>query len=842
VLEPGPAHWRDLFPAPGEEPAASPRSGGTASLARAAGAPEGADLADRSADSLFAPDGPLSKACAALGRPFQPRAGQARLAGLAERAFEEGRLLAVESDPGTGRTLACLAAAARHALARRGPVLFAAGSRARADRIASTEFPLLASLFGPELRLAALKAPSAYLSPRKYEAVLRDPAARLTDAERLAVLPLVAWREETSTGDAGENKGFNHERQKVLWSKLCADSYASEPGSFAHAARERAARAHVTVVSHGLAMDDLALDFALLPPAENVLFDDAHLLPEAAQEGLGREIGFFRLRHALQLLAASKSDDRGLIAALRKAAGIEEAPTLPLAAEEALSGGAPADDPEAVLPADGSGAGAGAGAPPGGSEDPGAPIGPPPSPSFAEAVIRLRRTAYEPEKQLQKFFTRLGKHAQKRRKDGENRIRYADKLAAEFNASPEGVVASLHSLESLLGAIAEALEAQEGADAGAKDLAPDVRRAASLLRGYRADLEHLADGGRPGEVFWIEEFANPHKALIRCAPKDAGAVLSDRLHGQLAGAVFASSSIALGDQLGFFCRRIGLEPAHLDRVRTAAVRGQGAAGRLPPLLLCRFTPVLAGGKPMDAMMDVLAKALRRLGRPAFVLFTHIGLLKQARARLGEELGKDGRLAAAQHVDGSRDGLLHLFRHRKDAVLLGTDAFVDGLGPGDTLPEVAAVTKLPFPVPSEPLAAAALEKVQEEGGNALYDYLLPSAILRLKQDLGRLPRLPHGRAAVWILDPRLCTEKYARAYLRGLGRESAVAADEEALHALTLDVLEGRPLPAAEKEKTEGAEEGAARTREPGAPREGRRHGGRPGGGRQGGRGPRGRPA
>jgi hypothetical protein len=97
-------------------------------------------------------------------------------------------------------------------------------------------------------------------------------------------------------------------------------------------------------------------------------------------------------------------------------------------------------------------------------------------------------------------------------------------------------------------------------------------------------------------------------------------------------------------------------------------------------------------------------------------------------------------------------------------------------------------------------------------------------------------------AVWILDPRLCTEKYARAYLRGLGRESAVAADEEALQALTLDVLEGRPLPAADKEKPEAAEEEAGRTRDQGAPREGRRHGRRPGGGKPGGSGPRGRPA
>ena len=191
------------------------------------------------------------------------------------------------------------------------------------------------------------------------------------------------------------------------------------------------------------------------------------------------------------------------------------------------------------------------------------------------------------------------------------------------------------------------------------------------------------------------------------------------------------------------------------------------------------------------MSDLVARSLRTLGKPAFLLFTHVGLLKQARARLGEELGKDGRLTAAQHVDGSRDSLLHLFRHRKDAVLLGTDAFVEGLGEGDTVPEVVAVTKLPFPVPSDPLVAAALERIQEAGENPLYDFLLPTAILRLKQELGRLPRPAGGRVALWILDPRLCTEKYARAFLRGLGREAIVCASEAELLARTAEVWSGK---------------------------------------------------
>lgn len=752
VLAPGPAHWRGLFdpdPASAElyPPAGRAAAGASTSpQSPTADAPPVPGITSPGDDNPFAPGGAMSRAFAAAGRPFRNRAGQARLASLAERALQEDCFLAVEADPGTGRTLACLTAAARKAMAGRRPVCYAAAGTRQLDRLVTSEFPILEALLGGGLKLASLKPPAAYLSPRKYADILRDPGTRLSDAERLALLPLVTWNEGTRTGDIGENMGFNHERQKVLWSKLGADSYAPEAGgpTWAAIARERAGAAHVLAVTHDLLLDDVALDFALLPPYEAVVWDDAHRLAEAAQERFGREVGFFRLRHALQLLAHSKTEDKGLLAALEKAAGA--------AAEPAADGGA------GSLPA-----------------------------AFRDDLARLREKVHEPEKQLQKFFNKVGKHAQKRRKDGENRIRFADKMAVEFNAGPEAVTAALSEVEALLASLDTAL--REGPPEG-RSLALDLRKAAGLLRDFRTDLDHLASPSGTGEVHWIEEFANPHRALIRCAPRDPGAVLAERFHPQMAAAVYVSSSLALGDQLGFFCRQAGLEPAHAGKVRSAAVRGQGASRQVAPLLLARFSPVLSGAKAMDAMSDLMARAIRALGRPAFLLFTHVGLLKQARERLGGELAKDGRLTAAQHVDGSRDSLLHLFRHRKDAVLLGTDAFVEGLGEGDTVPEVVAVTKLPFPVPSDPLVAAALERIQEEGGNPLYDFLLPTAILRLKQELGRLPRPAGGRVALWILDPRLCTEKYARAFLRGLGREAVTCASEPELLERTAEVLSG----------------------------------------------------
>lgn len=774
VLGPGPAHWRALFGGqeggvPGFDAAglARPAPGNSAGTP-----PPGPGIAKPSAtaESLFAGDA-AAKAFASLDRPYQARSRQARLAGAAERAFQEGRILAADAEPGTGRALALMAAGLRHALARRRPVVFAAAGRSRLERLAAREAPVLKALF-PEARIGILKAPSAYVSPRKLAGVMSRPDTRLTAEERLALLPLLAWLEDAGDGDIASNAGFNHDRRRPLWSKLCSDSYAAEPQGHAHAAREAAKRAHLILIAHDLFLDDLALDFALLPPYEAIVFDDAHRLPEAGQIRFGREVGFFRLKHILQLIAQGKQDARGLLAELERGAGIAPPPPAEPPAGAAGAEAAPADAAEAA-PQEGGGPGT----------SPGAEAGPAvpdalPQAAGPEADIRLlRRLAFDPERQLQKFFNKIAKHAQKRRKDGESRVRYADKLVVEFNAGPEHVLGALRDLEEVL----RRLEATRA------DLAPDLRRAADLLRDFRSDLDHLAHPAGGGETFWIEEFPNPHKALIRSAPLSFGPVLAERFLPQMEAAIFASPALAIGDDFSFFLRQAGLDPRP-ERLKTVLVRGRGGDEPLDPVLIARYSPVLSNAGALQTMIASLARGLKPLPRPALALFTHIGMLKQARAQLAAELGPAGRLVVAQHVDGGRDNLLHLFRHRPDACLLATDAFVESLEPGDSLPALVVVTKLPFPVPSEPLVAPHLERLQEEGKNPLHEYLLPCAILRLKQELNRLPRAPGGRLAIWVLDPRLATEKYARFFQRGLGREAVVFAKEEELFARTAEML------------------------------------------------------
>lgn len=288
---------------------------------------------------------------------------------------------------------------------------------------------------------------------------------------------------------------------------------------------------------------------------------------------------------------------------------------------------------------------------------------------------------------------------------------------------------------------------------------------AKRLTALRASISSFLDQSEEGHVYWTERGNADNRTMsFHSAPIDVSPQLEEIFFTGKKACVFTSATLSVGDdeQLTYFRNRVG---AH--RAQAACIESPFDFKKQMKLYLVKTMP--EPGKPEfnEVMKDRIAHFLALSQGRAFVLFTSYAQMTAMADKLEEYCEDRGWRLLVQGRSMPRHQMLAEFKKDIHSVLFGTDSFWTGVDvPGEALSNVI-ITRLPFAVPDHPVTASRIEHLEEQGLNAFSEYSVPEAILKLRQGVGRLIRSNKDHGICAILDNRILTKPYGRAFLASL---------------------------------------------------------------------------
>nr|WP_246425750.1 ATP-dependent DNA helicase [Streptomonospora nanhaiensis] len=634
------------------------------------------------------------------------RDGQVAMAEAVATAIDTGEHLVVQAGTGTGKSLAYLVPALRHAMAEDTTVVVSTATLALQRQLIDRDLPRLGAALAPLLRreptFAILKGRRNYLCRhRVHGADTSDPDdTELFDPRQLSSLGrqvkrLHEWAEETSTGDRDELVPGVSDlawRQVSVSANECVGAAACPFGQecFSEQARADAAGADIVVTNHALLAISAMQGYQLLPEHRVLMIDEAHELVDRVTSVATGELG-----------------ERVVAAAAKRAARLCEADLTERLSESADGLALVFADAEAGrldhLPD-----------------------------SLAGAVAAVRDSAHA-------CLTAVRSSANGEQ-DPDHAARRKQALAA---------------LEELHDTAVRVLESFEPPLRERRDvvwLAKGPKHAPTL------HVAPLAVGGLLRERLFGDRTTVLTSATLALGGSFGPLAAQWGLGRESTGPAAASSGTGTGaadDAASGAEADDSHTSAGEPRWRSLDVGSPFDHARSGILYVARHLPPPGRDGLDPRYIDEIAELVEAAGGRALGLFSSMRAAAQATEELRDRL--DVRILC--QGDDSTGRLVEEFAAEETSCLFGTLSLWQGVDvPGRSL-QLVIVDRIPFPRPDDPLASARQRAVGARGGNGFMAVAATHAALLLAQGTGRLLRSVHDRGVVAVLDPRLATARY-----------------------------------------------------------------------------------
>ncbi|MFC4078796.1 ATP-dependent DNA helicase [Amycolatopsis samaneae] len=637
----------------------------------------------------------LTHAVESVGGAERP--GQVKMAEAVGQAIRRGEHLAVQAGTGTGKSLAYLVPAIRHAVQKEATVVVSTATIALQRQLVDRDLPRLAKALkkplGREPTFAILKGRRNYLCLHRLDTGAPDEPedAQLFDpfaVSRLGkeVTRLREWSSDTETGDRDELvPGVSDQawRQVSVTAKECLGASRCPIGTdcFAERSRAEAGRADIVVTNHALLAIDALQGYQVLPEHDVVVIDEAHDLVDRVTSVATGELTSAMVsaaaRRCGKLIDADVAD-RMMEASDGLALILDDLPagrmdSLP----QPLRGAVPAvrDAAKACLTS----------------------LGGDRKEDVDEATARkLARSLVE---EVHDTAVRLLEAFE------EDQAHQRDVVwlsGDRYSANPRPPALKVAPL-GVAGLLRERVFGQH----------TTILTSATLTLGGTFDTMARQWGLPPGQDR-VEKAAGT--ATDKAPPSDADD--GPKWTGLDVGSPFDH-------------RRNGI------------------------LYLAKHLPAPGRDGLAKSTMDELAELIEAAGGRTLGLFSSMRAAKQATEEMRERL--DHQILC--QGDDSTSLLVSKFADDERTCLFGTLSLWQGVDvPGPSL-QLVVVDRIPFPRPDDPVSSARQRAVEARGGNGFLTVAATHAALLLAQGTGRLHRSVSDRGVVAVLDSRLATARY-----------------------------------------------------------------------------------
>lgn len=680
----------------------------------------------------------VSKLAAAAPSTIVPVAGpteaapSADLRALIETALTEGQLALVQIAPQPERVVDVLVPALAWAVREGKRLVIAASSLASARAIGQTHLPrALASLpEAGELTQATLYEARDYLCLHRWYGAARKAPSLSADTLR-GMAKLTMWMHQTETGTRDE---INlNPTEQIAWEMVRAGetflalpdcAYRGRGWCFGQRARGAALAAQVVVTTHAALLGGsdeppgAAPRPAYVPPADGYLILDGHeleerLLAQASwsleQESLLAELD--------QLGAGEEKRSSGLLA--------NAAAQLPGTAGEA----------------------------------------------WGQQVARTRVAARD-------WFAALGTLASEGRPADQGgdfvpalRLDHAARALPAWGTVAEAwntLEKRLHAVAETTAQAAQGLRRVAGAESLALELAAQGQQVRQMVRRGRESMAQP----REGLVYWVRPPmlngrrprqgapASEEMPALHGSPANVAAYCGPTIQGLGAGVVIVGTALAVDGRFEYTIERLGL-PANIQATRQRMDYADQTLMLIPSDAAEPNAPAY-----QRMLNDAISQTAIALGGEMVVLLSSHTALRTTYAAIKPILESHDIMVLGQGIDGSLRQVWQNYRSQSRVVILGAGNMWEGWESEQARPRCLFIARLPLPALNDPPLAARAEQY----GDAMQQFVVPQAALRLRQALNRLAWAQSDarrRNVVILYDRRVQTKSYGATILNTL---------------------------------------------------------------------------